>query len=249
MKNGVFLLAFWCVLFTACSEDSPTETIDPVEGFTLGSMTDSRDGQTYKTVTIGSQTWMAQNLNFAYTGVSYYTKAYASDSTSWCYYNAKSNCDIYGRLYTWSAAMDSAGIVSQKNSAVACGVGSMCKPNSPHQGICPEGWHVPTQSEFDILYKMIGGKSTAGTKLKSLSGWDDEKNGIDAFGFGLLPAGFRYDGGQYMGIGEKVALWSTSEYGAGAAYVQLFYNVGEYADPVMFSKAEGASLRCIKDNE
>lgn len=52
-----------------------------------------------------------------------------------------------------------------------------------------------------------------------------------------------------MGIGEKVALWSTSEYGAGAAYVQLFYNVGEYADPVMFSKAEGASLRCIKDSE
>lgn len=76
-----------------------------------------------------------------------------------------------------------------------------------------------------------------------------KKNGIDAFGFDLLPAGFRYDGGQYMGIGEKVALWSTSEYGAGAAYVQLFYNVGEYADPVMFSKAEGASLRCIKDCE
>ena len=63
----------------------------------------------------------------------------------------------------------------------------MCKPNSPHRGICPEGWHVPTQSEFDILYKMIGGKSTAGTKLKSISGWDEEKNGIDAFGFGLLP--------------------------------------------------------------
>ena len=50
-------------------------------------------------------------------------------------------------------------------------------------------------------------------------------------------------------VGEKIALWSTSEYGAGAAYVQLFYNVGEYADPVMFSKAEGASLRCVKDNE
>ena len=178
MKNGVFLLAFWCVLFTACSEDSPTEVVNPVVEFTLGSMTDSRDGQTYKTVTIGSQTWMAENLNFAYTGVAFYNGAYASDSTSWCYYNAKSNCDIYGRLYTWSAAMDSAGIVSQKNSAVACGVGSMCKPNSPHRGICPEGWHVPTQSEFDILYKMIGGKSTAGTKLKSTSEWDEEKNGI-----------------------------------------------------------------------
>ena len=247
MKNGVFLLAFWCVLFTACSEDSPTEVSNTIVDFTLGSMTDSRDGQTYKTVTIGSQTWMAQNLNYAYIGVSYYTKAFASDSTSWCYYNAKSNCDIYGRLYTWSAAMDSAGIVSQKNSAVACGVGSMCKPNSPHQGICPEGWHVPTQSEFDALYRMIGGKSTAGTKLKSISGWDEEKNGIDAFGFGLLPAGFRYDGGQYMGLGINGSLWSASEYGAKAAIIQFF--AGESLDSGRSSKSEGSSLRCVKDNE
>ena len=232
MKNGVVLLAFLGVFIAACSEDSPTETIDPVEGFTLGSMTDSRDGQTYKTVTIGSQTWMAENLNFAYTGVAFYNGAYASDSTSWCYYNAKSNCDIYGRLYTWSAAMDSAGIVSQKNGAVACGVGSMCKPNSPHRGICPEGWHVPTQSEFDALY----------------SGWDEEKNGIDAFGFGLLPAGFRYDGGPYMGIGENGSLWSASEYGANAAIIQLFSG-GESLDSGMSSKSEGSSLRCVKDNE
>ena len=139
MKNAVFLMAVVCALLTACSEDSPTEVSNTIVDFTLGSMTDSRDGQTYKTVTIGSQTWMAENLNFAYTGVAFYNGAYASDSTSWCYYNAKSNCDIYGRLYTWSAAMDSAGIVSQKNSAVACGVGSMCKPNSPHRGICPKG--------------------------------------------------------------------------------------------------------------
>lgn len=167
MKNGVFLLAFWCVLFTACSEDSPTEVVNPVVEFTLGSMTDSRDGQTYKTVTIGS---------------------------------------------------------------------------------CPEGWHVPTQSEFDILYKMIGGKSTAGTKLKSISGWDEEKNGIDAFGFGLLPAGFRYDGGQYMGIGENGSLWSASEYGANAAIIQLFSG-GESLDSGMSSKSEGSSLRCVKDSE
>ena len=248
MKNAVFLMAVVCALLTACSEDSPTEVSNTIVDFTLGSMTDSRDGQTYKTVTIGSQTWMAQNLNYAYIGVSYYTKAFASDSTSWCYYNAKSNCDIYGRLYTWSAAMDSAGIVSQKNGAVACGVGSMCKPNSPHRGICPEGWHVPTQSEFDALYRMIGGKSTAGTKLKSISGWDEEKNGIDAFGFGLLPAGFRYDGGQYMGLGENGSLWSASEYGANAAIIQLFSG-GESLDSGMSSKSEGSSLRCIKDSE
>ncbi|WP_405327351.1 fibrobacter succinogenes major paralogous domain-containing protein [Fibrobacter sp.] len=222
MKNGVVLLAFLGVFIAACSEDSPTETIDPVEGFTLGSMTDSRDGQTYKTVTIGSQTWMAENLNFAYTGVPFYNGAYASDSTSWCYYNAKNNCDIYGRLYTWSAAMDSAGIVSLENGAVACGVGSMCKPNSPHRGICPEGWHVPTQSEFDVLYKLIGGKSTAGTKLKTTSGWDEEKNGIDAFGFGLLPAGFRYYGGPYMGMGERGVLWSVSENDINLTLAQFF---------------------------
>lgn len=100
MKFVFFVMAASCVFFSACSEDSPTEVTNTIVDFTLGSMTDSRDGQTYKTVTIGSQTWMAQNLNFAYTGVAFYNGAYASDSTSWCYYNAKSNCDIYGRLYT-----------------------------------------------------------------------------------------------------------------------------------------------------
>ncbi len=103
-------------------------------------LTDTRDGQTYKTVTIGTQTWMAENLNYAYTGVPYNYSGYTSDSTSWCYENDPANCAKYGRLYTWAAAMDSSGTWSTNGKG--CGYGSECSPTGTIRGICPEGWHV-----------------------------------------------------------------------------------------------------------
>ena len=87
----LFLLIAVSILFTACFEDSPTETFDPVDGFTLGSMTDSRDGQTYKTVVIDYRVWMAENLK------------YESQNYS-CYDNDESLCSKYGRLYVWNGA-------------------------------------------------------------------------------------------------------------------------------------------------
>ena len=88
------------------------QSSDSETSVSTGTMTDSRDGQTYKTVTIGTQTWMAQNLNYAYTDVPYKHGNYTSDSTSWCYNDDASNCSKYGRLYTWAAAMDSVGTLS-----------------------------------------------------------------------------------------------------------------------------------------
>lgn len=78
------------------------------QSISYGEIVDSRDGQVYKTVAIDTQTWMAENLNYAYKGVKFNYEGYISDSTSWCYDNKVTNCDKYGRLYTWSAVMDSA---------------------------------------------------------------------------------------------------------------------------------------------
>ena len=124
-------------------------------------MTDSRDGQTYKTVKIGNQVWMAENLNYAYTGVLYNNSGYTSDSTSWCFSNDPANCIKYGRLYTWAAAMDSVGTWSTNGKD--CGYGVQCTPIYPVRGICPEGWHLPDKAEWNTLFTAVGGASTAGS--------------------------------------------------------------------------------------
>jgi uncharacterized protein (TIGR02145 family) len=212
-----------------------------------GSFTDSRDGQVYKTVTIGTQTWMAENLNYAYTGVKYNYSSYTSDSTSWCYKNKASNCDKYGRLYTWSAVMDSAAQFSV-NAGTRCGYGKTCTPNSPHRGICPEGWHVPTNEENSTLYTYIGGSSTAGSLLKSTSGWYNSGNGTDKYGFSVLPAGYRSYYGDFYNEGSYAYLWSASENDSYSAKNQYFLYDGDYVSQSSRSKYYGQSLRCLKDS-
>lgn len=132
-------------------------------------MTDSRDGRTYKTVKIGTQTWMAENLN------------YTSDSISWCYNDSVEYCAKYGRLYTWAAAMDSAG--TWTTNGKGCGHDSeACSPTYPVHGICPEGWHLPSEGEWKRLLTAVGGSSTAGQMLKSTGGWNKISGWVDSGG-------------------------------------------------------------------
>ena len=145
-----FLLSFLIALFLlGCNEDSLPKV-------TLGSMTDPRDGQTYKTVKIGSQTWMAENLN------------YKTDS-SFCYLDDVSNCAKYGRLYKLSTALG-------KPESECSGVGGKActLPPGDVQGVCPSGWHLPSRAEWDTLLAAAGGESVAGKFLKSSSGWEKD---------------------------------------------------------------------------
>ena len=261
-KHGLsFVVAAVSVLLlVACGDDDSDFATRPSEGssssvtpqssdsetsVSTGTMTDSRDGQTYKTVTIGTQTWMAQNLNYAYTDVTYKQGNYTSDSTSWCYNDDANNCSKYGRLYTWAAAMDSVGTWSTNGKG--CGYGTTCSPTYPVRGICPEGWHLPTKAEFETLFTAVGGQLTAGKVLKSTSGWNSGGNGSDAFAFSALPAGYR----SYIGIcnyeGDYANFWSSTEDGSNGAYgMGLYYNddvaylIGNY-------KYYGHSVRCLKD--
>ena len=220
-------------------------------------LTDSRDGQTYKTVVIGEQTWMAENLNYAYTEIPYSYDGFSYDSTSWCYDNKADNCTKYGRLYTWAAAMDSAGTWSTNGKG--CGYGSTCSPTGIVRGICPEGWHLPTQSEWNTLLIAVGGQSTAGLKLKSTSGWSSDGNGVDAYGFSALLAGYRDYEHYYVGT----QFWSSTESGIGSAYglkLVSYYERGA-DDPCDgdcrnsafledgFYKVDGFSVRCLKGED
>ena len=194
-------------------------------------MTDPRNGQTYKTVSIGSQTWMAENLNFQ-TG-------YSS-----CYDNEESNCTKYGRLYRWAPA------VGKLESE--CGLGKECSlPSGNIQGVCPSGWHLPSKAEWETLFNAVGGLSTAGKVLKSTSGWTSRGNGTDAFGFSALPAGLKDDTfSEYYYEGTDAYFWGSTEYGRDEAFNAHLYSSYDrvFLDESNYNrKNQQFSVRCVKD--
>lgn len=216
-----------------------------------GELTDARDGQVYRTVEIGDQTWMAENLNYAY----------MPDTLSFCYNDSAEYCEKYGRLYTWSAAMDSAARFSENGKG--CSVEQTGRPSCgkfPVRGICPEGWHLPSDYEWQMLdtfvTKKIGTVDSVGFALKSRSGWrsysSKDGNGSDAFGFCVLPAGMKTRT-KFSGIGSFLNFASRSKYLAGSIYVPsvwaLQYNlrffINAYVDN--YSQYKMLSVRCLKD--
>ena len=113
-----------------------------------GTLTDERDGQTYKTLKIGNQIWMAENLNYAN------KSSDGLDSSSFCYNDSLEYCEKYGRLYTWAAAVDSLALFSQ--NCMGCGYESSYSSfNNVVRGVCPDGWHLPTSTEWGTLYEYL----------------------------------------------------------------------------------------------
>lgn len=230
----------------ASSSSTPEGYVDPSTVVT-GTMTDERDGQTYKTITIGTQTWMAENLNYAYTGVPYKVDDCTSDSISWCYDNDSANCTKYGRLYTWAAAMDSVGTWSMNGKA--CGYDNSCSPTYPVRGVCPEGWHLPDSTEWERLFAVVGGKTTGGKELKSTSGWYNSNNGTDAYAFSALPIGYRYNTGFYGNQGHHALFWSSNSRNSYYAYNMILCSIGDDTYLNSFYKNHALSVRCVKDSE
>ena len=234
-----FLLSFLiCLFLLACagvfsSKDS------------LGSMTDPRDGQTYRTVKIGSQTWMAENLNY------YDSTNFSVKEKSWCYGKSdnkdSTTCDVAGRLYAWAAAIDSVKLATDEKNPQDCGYGKTCSLPEKVQGICPPGWHLPTEAEWNSLFTAVGGESTAGKFLKSQTGWNNNGNGTDAFSFSALPAGYRYNNGDYSIEGNGVCFWSSTEDNSGIAYNMYLYYDDDDAILNFSFKDFGFSVRCLKD--
>ena len=210
---------------------------------------DSRPTQykIYRMTTIGSQTWMAENLNYAYTGVPFDHGYYTSDSTSWCYDNDPANCAKYGRLYTWAAAMDSVGKWSTNGKG--CGYTNTCSPTYPVRGICPEGWHLPSYDEWNTLFTAVGGESTAAQKLKATTGWE-AYSGItneDAYGFSALPAGRRLYNGDFDNVGYSAHFWSATADDSNYAYRMYLSYGSDNASLGEDYKNLGFSVRCLQD--
>ena len=247
------------------SSSEQLESSSSKEYIFYGEMTDERDGQKYRTITFVyddgwlrvSKTWLAENLNYAYL-----QPTTTLDSSSWCYNNDPDNCAKYGRLYLWSAVMDSAGVFG--SDAKSCGYFPeadgwyRCNNEKIARGVCPENWHVPYEDELDL--PMWSPNLYAGIYYPN-SLLSPEWNGYadNTVGFDIMPAGY-YDSQQtsFSSIGEEAYLWfstesnHTSATGAKFPYYSELLMGGWWArdDPRSdHKKYEAFSVRCVKDEE
>lgn len=190
-----------------------------------GTLTDPRDGHVYKTVTIGSQIWMAKNLNY-------------ETADSYCYGDDASNCTSYGRLYSWP--------LSVGKTDAECGWNVSCTLPTVVQGICPSGWHLPSAAEFETLIAAVGGESSAGKALKSKSGWFNDGNGTDAYGFSAYPGGNKGSSGKYVSKGSSAFFWTSTMVDETRAR-SVSIGTTESISANTKDKTMKFSIRCVKD--
>ncbi|MCL2183343.1 MAG: fibrobacter succinogenes major paralogous domain-containing protein [Chitinispirillia bacterium] len=243
------------LLFTACSDSGGGTVTPPPSGNTF---TDSRDGKVYRVVTIGGQTWMAENLNYSAGG----SQCYGEDGqvfvgrdengeyifTTLSNAEVQANCAKYGRLYNWAAVM---GLPSSCNETECAS-----QVQSKHRGICPSGWHVPSDAEWETLVKYVDPDATedygnhAGIKLKSVNGWEyfsTSTVGTDNYGFSALPGGNGY-GSSFYNAGYYGFWWSATEGDAGNAWSRYMVYDDDGVSRGSYDKAGLFSLRCLRDS-
>jgi uncharacterized protein (TIGR02145 family) len=195
-------------------------------GCDVKSFTDARDNRTYNTVCIGSKIWMAENLAYNAPG-------------SKCFNETGSNCNTYGRLYDWTTVMQGESSSNANPSGV--------------KGICPDGWHLPSQAEWAEMIDYLGGDTIAGGKLKATELWLSPNLGAtNSSGFRALPAGY-YGNSQWTGLQESTFLWSCTNGSNGSIFVYAIYLAywAKYASTQqLVYTGPGtvyAACRCVKD--
>ncbi len=212
-------------------------------------ITDPRDGHVYKTVKIGNLYWMAQNLNFTYDIVTadVFSGMDRHNVLSKCYYKGSTNndtCAKYGQFYPWSAAMDSAALFSDDGRL--CGSDRTCVPAKRVRGVCPVGWHLPSQAEWERLVIDVGGSSDAGRKIKSKYDWytssynGQDPGGTDAFGFNAKP---------YLSnaTGYDAKFWSATEFNNSDSYAVTLSSYNYNVSWASTGKGNSFPIRCVKD--
>ena len=186
------------------------------------------DGNTYKTVQIGRQCWMAENLKTSkyqdgttipnVTGNSQWGRL---TTGAWVHYdNSSANETVYGKLYNWYAVAD-------------------------RRNVCPTGWYVPSDAEWTILSNFIG--TDVGFKMKSTTGWVNNGNGSNASGFNGLPGGYRFPDDEFNAVGRDGYFWSSSEASSGVARNRGLGGGVRALGRGSHYKSDGFSVRCVLD--
>ena len=213
--------------------------------FTCGDQVTDFDGNLYPTVEIGGQCWFAKALR-----VTHYPNGdeipNVTDNTTWvnlednntddayCFYENNSGTD-YGILYTYAASI----------------ADDWTRDNTANQGVCPDGWHLPSDAEWTTLTDEVGGESIAGGKLKEAgtTHWYSPNTGAtNESGFTALPGGYRWiDDGNFYNQGYGGAFWTATESSTWQAFDRYLYNNFENVSRVGAEKGYGFSVRCIQD--
>jgi uncharacterized protein (TIGR02145 family) len=205
------------------------------------------DGNTYQTVQIGTQCWTQSNFTVSkyrngdnipnITDNTQWSQTNTSSTGAWCNYNNDANNGTtYGKLYNWYAVNDI-------------------------RGLCPTGWHVPTDSEWNLMVKYLDPNAdttcvvclpytnAAGTVLKSPSGWASNGNGTNLSGFTALPGGGRFNDGDFGNLGSNIYVfwWSSSVMGLGNAWCRYLNYYDAYIDRLNYDHRRGFYIRCVRD--
>ncbi|MCF6172044.1 MAG: hypothetical protein L3J66_13800 [Bacteroidales bacterium] len=218
-----------------------TPSTDTIGGWTCGdTLYDSRDGKKYATVQIGTQCWMSENLNI---GIMIWDDVDSWDNDTiekYCYDNLTANCDTSGGLYQWDEVM---GYTTTDSV----------------QGICPAGWHIPSDSAWKTMEVFLGMSTaqanatlwrgtTEGDELKNTSGWNAGGNGSNTSGFSALPGGHRYTDGPFYDLGTDGYFWTSTGTGT---YKGKFRSLRNTRNKVYrhtnYNSGYGFSLRCMKN--
>ncbi|MCX6243947.1 MAG: hypothetical protein NTU98_04515 [Bacteroidetes bacterium] len=200
-------------------------------------------GQTYTSVIIGIQCWMTQNLNIggAIPGVQDQTNNAIIEK--YCYNNNAANCDVYGGLYQW------AEIVQYLNGATNTASWNPV-PTGNVQGICPDGWHLPTDAEWTILTTYLGGESVAGGPMKEAgtAHWTSPNTGAtNSSEFTALPGGYRNSSGTCINLASNGYFWSATTTFTSTAYRRYLSSSDATVVRITFPKVDGFSVRCLQN--
>jgi uncharacterized protein (TIGR02145 family) len=209
------------------------------------SFTDERNGHRYAYRQIGSQTWMAQNLDVGTRVDAYGGQALDTLLEKYCFGDLDTACNATGGLYQWAEAMAFPATCNESGGTSSCIV------QVPHRGICPVGWHIPTQAEWSELESYVQGimecQDCAGTHLKSTQGWTSANGLSDAFGFAALPSGYS-TGPTFLELTTVSYYWSSVDMGGFAAWIRcLSDGSGTFYEDFLEKFSRSHSVRCAKD--
>ena len=214
---------------------------DTINVWTCGTI--NYGGQAYNTVIIGMQCWMAENLNIGTMINGSQNMTEGGGIEKYCYDDNSNNCDTYGGLYQWNEMMN-------------------YDTTEGTQGICPPGWHIPTNEEWKQLLGEVDSTYDypdaewnppgyqgydAGLNLKSTSGWNTGGNGTDLFGFTVLPGGVRDLSGSFVDLGEDCHFWTSYENNTISAWGRMWRYTRNDVNYNYGNKPLGFSVRCLKN--